>query len=66
MTLRTCETCIHSAPRTFAGREELRCFRTSRNKAGIGWSITAETHKDNIMALAHRCGPDRDWWEAKT
>jgi len=70
MTARSCETCIYRAMRTFAGRDEARCFYTydqvrRDSGQGIGWSLVAETHQDNFMGLAHRCGPDRDWYEAK-
>ena len=67
MTARTCETCRHWKVVHFAdaNRYEDRCFRTSRDKSGIGWSIVAETHTDNFMGLKQRCGPQRKWWEER-
>ena len=65
MTTHSCETCIHSAPRTFAGREELRCFKATRDRSGIGWSVYAETHEDNPTQLKKRCGPDLNWYESR-
>ena len=65
MTTHSCETCIHSEPRTFADREELRCFKhAQRRPDACGWALHYELDPE-FTADPSRCGPDHKWYEAK-
>ena len=65
MTTHSCETCIHSEPRTFAGREELRCFKhAQRRPDACGWALHYELDPE-FAADPSRCGPSMKFYEAK-
>ena len=65
MTERTCETCRYMATRTFAGREEMRCFKhAQRRPDACGWALHYELDPE-FAADPSRCGPSMKFYEAK-